>query len=183
MTVAVPPQPSEEALVDAARGGDQRAFEQLYRDHAGRVYGLCLRLVADPTEAEQLTQDAFVQAWRKLDRFDGQSALGTWLHRLTTNLVLDWLRARGRRRQREEPLDPVEEADRLRQTAPPARVIDRLELERAIAALPDGARTVFVLAEVEGYPLKEIAARMGVAEGTVKAQNHRARRLLREALR
>lgn len=182
VTTAVQLEPRDHALVDAARDGDQRAFEQLYREHAGRIYGLCLRLVADATEAEQLTQDAFVQAWRKLDRFRGESAFGTWLHRLTVNLVLDWQRSRGRRRRVEIDLDPQAEAEALRRTTPPSRVVDRLELERAIATLPEGARTIFVLAEIEGYPLKEIATQLGIAEGTVKAQNHRARRLLREAL-
>ena len=176
-------QTAEQRCVAAARAGDPDAFARLYRDHVGRVYALSLRLLADRDEAEQLTQDAFVQAWRKLDRFRGDSAFGTWLYRLTTNLVLDAQRARGRRHRREAPLDPTEEAAALAATTPPARVIDRVELERAIAALPDGARTVFVLQEVEGYPVREIAGMLDIAEGTVKAQSFRARRLLREALR
>jgi RNA polymerase sigma-70 factor (ECF subfamily) len=182
MPTAVLPQSNDASLVDAARAGDRAAFERLYRDHVGRIYGLCLRMSADAEAAEQLTQDAFVKAWGKLDGFRGQSAFGTWLHRLTVNLVLDWQRARGRQRRDETPLDPLLEADALRRSASPAQVIDRLALERAIAALPEGARTVFVLHEIEGYAVREIAAQLGIAEGTVKAQNHRARRLLREAL-
>lgn len=173
---------SETTLVDAARQGDRQAFEQLYRTHVGRIHALCLRLLADRDEAEIMTQDAFVHAWHKLDRFAGQSAFGTWLHRLTVNLVLDRRRSEKRRRRHETPMDLDEQASLLRATAPPARVVDRLELERAIAGLPDGARTVFVLQEIEGYPLRDIATMLGIAEGTVKAQGFRARRLLREAL-
>ncbi|MEZ4386571.1 MAG: RNA polymerase sigma factor [Candidatus Krumholzibacteriia bacterium] len=175
--------PLEAELVQAAQTGDRTAFEQLYRTHVGRVYAVCLRLCADVETAEQLTQDAFVQAWRKRGQFRGESAFGTWLHRLAVNQALDWQRARRRRRDREAPLDPDQQETALQATAPPARVVDRLELERAIAALPEGARTVFVLQEIEGYPVREIARRLGLAEGTVKAQGFRARRLLREALR
>jgi len=184
VTRAAPlPTREDHTLVAAARRGDRGAFEELYRAHVGRIHALCLRLTADRVQAETLTQDAFVKAWQKLDRFRGDSAFGTWLHRLTVNLVLDWQRSRGRRRRFEAPLEPLLEAGSMVDEAPPPRVVDRLALERAIATLPEGARTVFVLAEVEGYPLREIADRLGIAEGTVKAQNHRARKLLREALR
>ena len=183
MRPAVSPEPSQDQTLQAARAGDRDAFETLYRAHVGRIYALCLRLVADPEQAETLTQDAFVQAWRKLPQFRGDSAFGTWLYRLTTNLVLDWQRARTRRRRWEQPLDPIEQEAALQATAPPARVVDRLELEQAIGELPDGARAVFVLQEVEGYSVKEIAGMLEIAEGTVKAQNFRARRLLRERLR
>jgi RNA polymerase sigma-70 factor (ECF subfamily) len=188
MQAAAQPQPDvhadQDVLVGAAQAGDAAAFEQLYRQHVGRVYALCLRLTADADQAMQLTQDAFVQAWRKLPAFRGESALGTWLHRLTVNVVLDWRRAEARRRGRESVLYPVEQLDdaaRSRAHAP-ARVGERLDLERAIAALPDGARTVFVLHEVEGHRIREVADLLEVAEGTVKAQLFRARRLLREAL-
>ena len=171
-------EPAEPDLVGAARGGDRQAFEQLYRQHVGRVHALCLRLAADRDLAEQLTQDAFVLAWRKLPGFRGDSAFGTWLYRVAVNVVLDWRRDQARRHGREIGLDNLTEL----RPSPPARVGDRLDLERAIAALPVGARTVFVLHEVEGYLVREVADLLAVAEGTVKAQLFRARRLLREAL-
>ncbi len=171
-------------LVDAARAGGRAAFEQLYHRHVGRVYALCLRLLADRDRAEQLTQDAFVQAWQKLPGFRGDAAFTTWLHRVTVNVVLDERRANARRWKHETELDPVEQQDKVAELRPssPARVGDRLDLERAIAGLPAGARTVFVLHEVEGYRVREVADLLAVAEGTVKAQLFRARRLLREAL-
>ncbi|HOX24997.1 MAG TPA: RNA polymerase sigma factor [Candidatus Krumholzibacteria bacterium] len=178
--------PSGEAdLVSAARAGERLAFERLYRQHVGRVHGLCWRLVADADLAEQLTQDAFVHAWRKLHGFRGDCGFGTWLYRVTVNVVLDWRRAQARRQQWETVLDPVEQMDAAAAHRPtaPARVGDRLDLERAIAALPDGARTVFVLHEIEGYLVKEVADLLQIAEGTVKAQLFRARQLLKEALR
>ncbi len=177
-------EPHEHDLVAAARSGEQAAFEQLYRRHVGRVYALCLRLTANTLDAEQLTQDAFVQTWRKLGGFRGDSAFSTWLHRLTVNVVLDWRRSQNRRHQHETILDPVDQLDTVAaiRPTPPARVGDRLDLERALAQLPEGARTVFVLHEVEGYLVREVADFLQVAEGTVKAQLFRARRLLREAL-
>ena len=171
-------------LVDQARAGGRAAFEQLYRRHAGRVYALCLRLTADADRAEQLTQDAFVQAWRKLPGFRGESAFTTWLHRVTVNVVLDSRRADARRRRHETELDAMVAPDTVvaLRPSPPARVGERLDLERAIARLPEGARTVVVLHEVEGHPVREVAELLRVAEGTVKAQLFRARRLLREVL-
>ncbi len=173
------------ALVGAARDGGRAAFEQLYRLHVGRVYAVCLRLVADQEQAQQLTQDAFVQAWRKLPGFRGDSAFSTWLHRVTVNVVLDQRRANARRWKYEAEFDPVEQQDKVAELRPssPARVVDRLDLERAIARLPEGARMVFVLHEVEGYRVREVADLLTIAEGTVKAQLFRARRLLREALK
>ena len=180
-SAALPRLQSESAepdLVGAARAGDRQAFEQLYYQHVGRVHAVCLRLAADRELAEQLTQDAFVQAWRKLHGFRGDSAFGTWLHRVAVNVVLDWQRTQARRHGRETGLDNVAEL----RPSPPAHVGERLDLERAIAALPVGARTVFVLHEVEGHRVREVADLLNVAEGTVKAQLFRARRLLREAL-
>jgi len=188
MHAAAQPQPAPPAHrhdpVAAAQAGDRAAFEQLYREHVGRVYALCLRLSADTDLAMQLTQDAFVQAWRKLPGFRGQSAFGTWLHRLTVNVVLDWRRAEARRRGRETTLDPLDQLDVVAgsQAQPPTPVGERLDLERALATLPEGARTVFVLHEVEGHRVREVADLLQVAEGTVKAQLFRARRLLREVL-
>jgi len=167
-------------LVEGARGGDSRAFEKLYRMHAGRIHALCLRLTGDPTQAESLTQDVFVRVWRKLDSFRAEGPFAAWLRRLAVNVVLE-----NRRSAKREAawLAPDGEA-RLQAgagstMARPDRIMD---LERAVARLPEGARTAFVLHDVEGYRHREIAAITGLAEGTIKAQLHRARKLLRTAL-
>jgi len=166
-------------LVRRARDGDETAFRELYHEHAGRIYALCLRLTGDAGAAEERTQDAFVRAWERLATFRGESAFGTWLHRLTVNVVLMERRGSRRRERRVAPAsdDPVFE----RAAAAPAGA-DRLDLERAIALLPAGAREVFVLFDVEGYSHEEIAGMCGIAIGTSKAQLFRARRLLREML-
>lgn len=166
-------------LVRQAQEGDQAAFEALYREHAGRVYALCLRLTGDRAEAEEHTQDAFVQAWRRLRTFRGDSALGTWLHRLTVNVVLTARRGRLRRESRVVPLPEPETLEPAGSFVVNAEPID---LERAIARLPTGAREVFVLFDVEGYGHEEIGRLLGIAVGTSKAQLFRARRLLREML-
>ncbi|HEX4575607.1 MAG TPA: RNA polymerase sigma factor [Gemmatimonadales bacterium] len=167
-------------LVHRAQQGDHAAFEVLYRQHAGRVYALCLRLTGDPVAAEERTQDAFVRAWERLGSFRGESAFASWLHRLTVNVVFAALRAGRRRALR---VVATAEPDALEQptedTGGPAPALD---LERAVAALPPGAREVFVLHDVEGYRHEEIAHLAGIAVGTSKAQLFRARRLLREAL-
>jgi RNA polymerase sigma-70 factor (ECF subfamily) len=170
---------SDDALVERARNGDRAAFDALYRMHAGRVYGVCLRMVADAERAEQLTQDAFVLAWRRLDSFRGESAFTSWLHRLTVNVVLEASRRQSRREVREETMADLTVVDR---GAGPPDVDTRLVLERAVAALPPGARTCLVLHDIEGYTHEEIAQLTGTAVGTTKAQLHRARRLLREML-
>jgi RNA polymerase sigma-70 factor (ECF subfamily) len=154
------------------------AFEELYRQSAGRVFGLCLRLVADTDEAEELTQAVFVRAWEKLGSFRGDSAFYSWLHPLATNLVFSDRRSRGRRLARITATDDLSRFEGTRPEHPDAG----LDLERAIADLPPGARKVFVLHDIEGYRHDEIAAMMGLATGTSKAQLHRARKLLREAL-
>ncbi len=166
-------------LVGRAQAGDTGAFEALYRGHAGRVYAVCLRLTGRPHIAEELTQETFVRAWSRLPRFRHECQFATWLHRIAVNLVLDERRAHTRREAR------IEQDEDLASLAAPGslrRVDEALDLERAVAALPDGARTVFVLHDLEGYRHQEIAALTGVAVGTSKAQLHRARRLLREAL-
>ena len=168
---------SDGDLVGIAQTGDLEAFEQLYRRHLDRVYGLCLRMVANRGWAEDLTQEAFVRAWQKMSSFHGRSAFGTWLYRLTVNVVLGELRSRKRREQR---LEAVAEAAPQAASVSPGKGVD---LERAIANLPQQARTVFVLYDVEGYRHREIATMIGLSEGTSKAHLHRARRLLREALR
>lgn len=165
--------------IDRALAGDARAFEQLYRKHAGRVYALCLRMTGNPSLAEELAQDAFVRAWEKLDSFRGHSQFGTWLHRLTVNVVLTALRTRNRRLEREFGVDDLSDFSSEAPTPEPGV---REDLEKAIASLPPGARTVFVLHDVEGYKHEDIAQMTGTAAGTCKAQLHRARRLLRERL-
>lgn len=164
-------------LVAAARQGDGAAFRGLYDQLAGRVYALCLRMTADVQEAEEFTQDVFVRAWERLDSFRGESAFTTWLHRLAVNVVLAGRRAEGRRSRRVVTVEALED---LAPMAAPAG--ERMDLEQAIAALPPGARAVFVLHDVEGYHHEEIAAMSGIAAGTSKAQLFRARRLLREML-
>lgn len=171
-------------LVARAQAGDQMAFRDLYRAHAGRVYALCLRLTGDGAAAEERTQDVFVRAWDKLGSFRGESAFASWLHRLAVNVVLGERRASGRRERRVAPTADPEIAERGSAAAPAREpvVILSIDLERAIAALPEGAREVFVLYDIEGYGHAEIGRLVGIAEGTSKAQLFRARRLLREKL-
>lgn len=158
-----------------AAAGDASAFERLYRAHVARVYTLASRFLGD-AEAPAATQDVFVRAWQKLDGFRGDAAFGTWLHRLAVNHLLNERRRRGRRREREVDV-PLERLPGERESPE-----QRITLERALRELPDGAREVFVLFDVEGYSHAEIAERMGVSEGTSKSQLHRARMLLRERL-
>jgi RNA polymerase sigma-70 factor, ECF subfamily len=177
--------PSMDSTVTRAQRGDVDAFGELYRDHAGRVFALCLRMSGDHRRAEELMQDVFVRAWERLGSFRGDASFGSWLHRLTVNVVLAGARTDRRRDARvtlAEDLAAAEEgAARAAQGRPfdPALGID---LERAIAALPPGARTAFVLHDVEGFSHAEIAELSGLAQGTIRAQLHRARRLLMEAL-
>lgn len=168
-----------ESIVARAQGGDQDAFRLLYREHVGRVYAVCLRLAGDRAEAEELTQDVFVRAWNKLATFRGESAFSTWLHRLAVNVVLMARRGRSRRERR---VFATENPAALERPAGDHPAGLSLDLERAIARLPEGAREVFLLYDVEGYRHAEIAALLGIAEGTSKAQLFRARRLLREWL-
>lgn len=179
MQRALAPVPQVNDLVLAAQSGDENAFRSLYDRTVERIYALCLRLSADPGHAEELTQDVFVQAWRKLATFRGDSAFSTWLHRIAVNVVLAERRATGRRERR---VLPVEELEDLSSPARAPGPGTRLDLEKAIAALPAGARAVFVLHDIEGYRHEEIAEFGGVAPGTSKAQLFRARRLLREML-
>jgi RNA polymerase sigma-70 factor (ECF subfamily) len=166
-------------LVRLAQNGDRAAFDQIYHATVGRVYAVCLRMSEDRESAERLTQDAFVRAWHNLHSFRGESAFTSWLHRLAVNVVLEDRRAEGRRHARVTNVADIGIFDR---GAEPATVCEKVDLERAIARLPRGARTVLVLFDVEGYSQDEIARLTGTAVGTVKAQLHRARRLLREML-
>jgi RNA polymerase sigma-70 factor (ECF subfamily) len=167
------------SLVRRAQNGDRAAFEQIYRENVGRVYAVCLRIVVNSTRAQELTQDVFVRAWEMIGTFRGESAFSSWLYRLAVNVVLVDLRSKRRRTARVMVTDDLSMYDQGHNLAAPGTTID---LERAIAALPEQARAVFVLHDVEGYQHGEIAALMGMAEGTSKAQLHRARKLLREAL-
>lgn len=155
------------------------SFESIYRSHSGRVYAICLRMTRDETRAREITQDVFVRTWQKLGSFRGEGELGGWIRKITVNLVLNAIRSDRRRTARVETTDVLERYDRGRTDGSPE---SRIGLERAIAALPAGARAVFVLHDVEGYKHEEIAERMGIAVGTAKAQLHRARKLLREAM-
>ena len=181
-----PDRDAERALVDRARGGDVGAFEALYRANVGRVYALALRLTADQLEATELTQDVFVHAWRRLATFRGDAAFATWLHRIALNSL--FMRVRGDRRRAARIHATGDEPSEEQPTTSHeghARVIDveqAVDLERAIAALPPGARRVFVLHDIVGYRHDEIAQLTGLAEGTLRAQLHRARKLLMEAL-
>jgi RNA polymerase sigma-70 factor (ECF subfamily) len=182
-----PDRDAERALVDRARGGDVGAFEALYRANVGRVYALALRLTADQRDATELTQDVFVHAWRRLGTFRGDAGFATWLHRIAVNSL--FMRVRGDRRLAARIGAPGDEATgdepRVSLEAGHARVVDveqAVDLERAIAALPPGARRVFVLYDILGYRHEEIARLTGLAEGTLRAQLHRARKLLMEAL-
>ncbi len=165
-------------LVHQAQRGDVIAFEALYRQHAGRVYALCRRICGDPARAEELTQDAFTRAWehRRSSR-TGPEYIG-WLCRIAINVALTDSRSRGRRDRRETLV--AEAADWSPPSSP--QPVVGLDLERAIAHLPEGARRVFVLHDVEGYRHEEIGSMLGLSTGTSKAQLHRARRLLRKAL-
>ena len=178
MRVVGKPEGSE-SLVNRAARGDVEAFGGLYRENVGRVYLLCLRMCGDPSLAEELAQEAFVRAWQKLGSFRGASAFSTWLHRVTVNVVLGNRRSTARREARVKPVGDNLSIDLTASEPSPGQALD---LERSIAALPDGARTVFVLHDVEGYRHKEIARITGLAVGTSKAQLHRARKLLRKAL-
>ncbi|MGQ0815977.1 MAG: RNA polymerase sigma factor [Gemmatimonadota bacterium] len=155
-------------------------FDHLYQQHVGRVYAICLRMCADRQEAERLTQDVFVRVWQRLSTFRGESEFTSWLHRITVNIVLEDSRSTRRRVGRVENVaDP---AAFERGSTGGAAAEDRMDLERAIALLPAGARQALVLHEIEGYKHEEIAKMFGIATGTVKAQLHRARKLLRERL-
>jgi RNA polymerase sigma-70 factor, ECF subfamily len=156
-------------------------LERLYRDHADRIYGLCLRMSGDRVQATELAQDVFVRAWEQLDRLRPDSDAGAWLWRLATNVVLNSMRSDRRRLARVAPVAEPGLLERAELGTPlPVR---RLSLDAAMARLPARAREVFVLHDVEGFAGAEVAQMLGVAEGTVRAHLHRARSLMREALR
>lgn len=175
---------SDHALAISAGGGDMAAFEQLYARHNRRVYSLCLRMTQNVAEAEDLAQEAFIQLFRKIGSFRGESAFTTWLHRLTVNQVLMHFRKRSVKLERttEEGDTPVQI---VRGTENPDKmpVLDRIGLDHALKQLPPGYRSVFVLHDIEGHEHDEIAKILGVAVGTSKSQLHKARMKLRRLLK
>ena len=177
MVVAADKAAAEKRWVEKARNADQYAFEKLYRANVDKVYGLCLRMTGNASEAEDCAQEAFIQAWNKLDKFRGDSAFGTWLHRVAVNVVLGRMRKSKREQDRIRAVSDV---------APPAETKadtgELRDLEQAINELPSGARHVFVLHAVYGYSHGETGDMLGIAEGTSKAQLNRARRLLAQQL-
>ena len=170
---------TERRLVRDAQNGDLVAFERLYRDNERKVFALCLRMSSDGALAEELTQEVFVRAWRKLGSFRGDSAFSSWLYPLTVNVALGERRSRRRRDARIFATDDPASLEKAPGSPRPEAGFD---LEKAMAALPPGARAIFVLHDVEGRTHDEIAAMLNLATGTSKAQLFRARRLLREAL-
>jgi RNA polymerase sigma-70 factor (ECF subfamily) len=179
-----PQQPSDFELAQKSAAGDTAAFEEIYHRHFRRVYALCLRMMGNPTEAEDMTQDVFLQLFNKIGMFRGDSAFTTWLHRMTVNQVLMHFRKRSTRSEKttEEGETPVQI---VQGTANPDKmpVVDRIALERALQQLPTGYRTVFVLHDIEGYEHYEVADMLGIAEGTSKSQLHKARLKLRQLIK
>lgn len=167
----------EATLVARARRNDQGAFERLYRSNVDRVYALCLRMTGNVSEAEDCVQEAFIQAWKQLSKFRGDSAFATWMHRIAVNAVLGRMRKSKRDRQRLEAV--AEQTDRAPVMADHGELRD---LSEAVERLPEGARHVFVLNAVYGYSHVEAGEMLGIATGTSKAQLHRARRLLAQQL-
>jgi RNA polymerase sigma-70 factor (ECF subfamily) len=169
-------------LAERCRAGTAGAFDELYGAHAPRLFGLACRMVGR-TEAEDLLQDIFLTAHRKLGLYRGESSLGTWLFRLATNLCVDYLRSRGSRlAQMSEPIEHEDDIPHHGSAGAILGVVDRLDLERALATLPPGCRTVFVLHDVEGLEHGEIGTRLGISDGTSKSQLHKARMRLRKEL-
>src|SRR5437899_4031793 len=178
---------SEAEAIERAKQGDAEAFEILYNLHKRRVYSLCLRMTANTAEAEDLTQEAFLQLFRKIGTFRGESAFSTWLHRMAVNVVLMRLRKKGLALvPLEETIETEEESPKKEPGAQDATLegsVDRLQLQRAIENLPPGYRMVFVLHDVEGYEHNEIAGIVGCSIGNSKSQLHKARMKLRELLK
>jgi len=178
----------EPDLIRLAQQGDATAFEALYQLHNRRVYSLCLRMVGNTAEAEDLTQEAFLQLFRKIATFRGESAFSTWLHRLAVNVVLMKLRKKsGKETSLEQVTDPDEESGTPRRDFGTLDIrlsgsLDRVNLQRAVEQLPPGYKAVFVLHDVQGFEHNEIAEIMGCSIGNSKSQLHKARMRLRDLL-
>jgi RNA polymerase sigma-70 factor, ECF subfamily len=174
---------AELALIERCRQGDLAAFEEVYRTHSGRLYSVAFRMLGNASDAEDLLQEIFLAAHRKLDSFRGDSALGTWLYRLAVNLCLDYIRSRtGRAVQVTDSLDDEYALADAGSRGLAERTVAKMDLERALAQLPEGCRMAFVLHDIEGLEHKEVAEAMGIAEGTSKSQVHKARLRLRAIL-
>jgi RNA polymerase sigma-70 factor, ECF subfamily len=179
---------TEAEAIERAKAGDALAFEALYAMHKRRVYSLCLRMVSNTAEAEDLAQEAFLQLFRKIATFRGESAFSTWLHRLSVNVVLMHLRKKGLNEvSLDELMEPQQEDGPKKDVGAKDNVlagsIDRVNLERCIESLPPGYRIIFVLHDIEGYEHNEIAEMMGCSIGNSKSQLHKARMKLRDLLR
>jgi RNA polymerase sigma-70 factor, ECF subfamily len=178
---------TETEAIERAKRGDETAFEVLYNLHKRRVYSLCLRMVSNPAQAEDLAQEAFLQLFRKISTFRGESAFSTWLHRMTVNVVLMQLRKKGLPLvSLEETIESDEESPKKELGAEDLKLsgsIDRLQLQRAIERLPPGYKQVFVLHDVEGFEHNEIAEMVGCSIGNSKSQLHKARLKLRDYLK
>ena len=184
-TKKVEPAPNSDlALAIAAGNGDTGAFEKLYERHNRRVYSLCLRMTQNAAEAEDLAQEAFIQLFRKIGSFRGDSAFTTWLHRLTVNQCLMHFRKKSVKLEKttEEGDTPIQVVSGT-ENPNSMPIMDRIALDNALTQLPPGYRTVFVLHDVEGHEHEEIAQMLGVAVGTSKSQLHKARMKLRKILR
>ncbi len=174
---------AELQLVERCRDGEMGAFEELYRQHSGRLFSLAVRMLGNQTDAEDQLQEIFLSAHRKLQSFRGESALGTWLYRLAMNQLLDYVRSRAARTG--QLTDGLDDATVLADAGGHRladRAIDRIDLERALAELPEGCRAAFILHDVEGLEHKEVSEVLGIAEGTSKSQVHKARLRLRGLL-
>ena len=178
---------SESEAIERAKQGDADAFEALYDLHKRRVYSLCLRMTANAAEAEDLTQEAFLQLFRKIGTFRGESAFSTWLHRMAVNVVLMRLRKKNLPVvPLDDPLETEEESSKKEPGAPDQKLagsVDRMQIQRAVDALPPGYRTIFVLHDVHGYEHNEIADLVGCSIGNSKSQLHKARMKLRDLLK
>jgi RNA polymerase sigma-70 factor (ECF subfamily) len=171
----------ERELIERAQRGDVRAFEALYRATSGRVYALCLRMIGDSGGATEALQDVFVRVWERLGQYNGDAAFATWVHRVCVNQLLEQRRTDSRRESRVLPVDlSTHPGGASRETARDADT--RIDLERALPRLSEGARRVFVLHDMEGYGHDEIAKLLGLAESTVRVQLHRARKQLMELM-
>jgi RNA polymerase sigma-70 factor (ECF subfamily) len=171
---------AESELVERCLNGDLGAFEDLYRQHSTRLYNLAFRMVGNAADAEDLLQDIFLTVYRKLESFRGASALGTWLYRLGMNVCLDRLRSKAARQ--DQATDTLDERLSGAQISGSLAGVSRIDLERAIASLPEGSRAAFLLHDVEGFDHTEVGHLLGVAEGTSKSQVHKARLRIREYL-
>ena len=177
-TATIDTRADERALIKQAQRADARAFEALYKMQIDRVYGICLRMTGNVSEAEDCAQDAFIQAWNKMDRFRGDSAFSTWLHRIAVNSVLSRIRKAKREQDRITAVSDTGVA-----TVTTGDTGELRDLSEAVDRLPEGARNVFVLHAIYGYSHDETGQMLGIATGTSKAQLHRAKRLMAQQLK